>query len=78
MSEAAPQTRILRLPEVRRKVGLGTDSIYRLAREDKFPKPIKLSERASGWVESELDAWLAQRIAARRSDSAPVREQSAA
>ena len=57
--------RILRLPRVLDKTGLGRDSIYRLAREGRFPKPIKLSTQASGWFEDEVDAFLATRAAER-------------
>jgi prophage regulatory protein len=53
--------RVLRLPQVIAKTGLGRDSIYRGAREHWFPKPIKLSERASGWFEDEVDAFLDSR-----------------
>jgi prophage regulatory protein len=68
---AAPQNRrVLRLPQVIEKTGLGRDSIYRGAREGWFPKPIKISERASGWFEDETDAFLARRAA--------LRDQSAA
>ena len=58
--------RFLRLPAVQAKTGLGRDTIYRLAREGKFPKPVKISERASAWVESEVDSHMEQRIAASR------------
>jgi prophage regulatory protein len=57
--------RILRLPDVMRKSGLARDTLYRRARTGDFPKPVKLSERASGWFEDEIDAWLAQRAAER-------------
>ncbi len=59
--------RILRLPAVKQKVGLGTDSIYRGGREGWFPRPIKLSASASGWIESEVESYLSARIAARDS-----------
>lgn len=57
--------RVLRLPAVIEKTGLARDSIYRLAREGRFPKQIKLSTQASGWFEHEVDAFLAQRAAMR-------------
>jgi prophage regulatory protein len=57
--------RVLRLPAVIAKTGLGRDSIYRGAREGWLCKPIKLSERASGWFEDELDDYLEQRAAKR-------------
>lgn len=61
--------RVLRLPAIESKSGLKRDSIYRLAREGKFPRPIKLSERASGWFEDEIDAWLEKRAAERSEQS---------
>ncbi len=57
--------RFLRLPEVESKTGLKRDSIYRGSREGWFPKPIKISERASGWLESEVDKFIGARIAER-------------
>lgn len=35
---------------------------YKLIKDGKFPKPIKLG-RSSRWLESEVEAWLQQRIA---------------
>jgi prophage regulatory protein len=58
--------RVLRLPATMQKVGLGRDAIYRGAREGWFPKPLKISDRASGWLESELDQFIASRAAARK------------
>jgi prophage regulatory protein len=57
--------RILRLPQTIEKSGLGRDSIYRGAREGWFPRPVKLSERASGWFEDEIDAFLEKQAAER-------------
>lgn len=62
--------RFLRMPAVREKTGLGRDSLYRLAHAGKFPKPIKISDRASAWLESEVDQWCASRIAERDAVSA--------
>lgn len=53
-------SRILRLPEVKRRLGLGRDSIYRGGREGWLPKPIKVGKRASGWFEHEIEAYLQQ------------------
>jgi prophage regulatory protein len=58
--------RVLRLPATMQMVGLGRDAIYRGAREGWFPKPLKISERASGWLESELEQFIASRAAARK------------
>ncbi len=59
------ETRILRLPEVMGRVGLKRDSIYRLIRQGRFPKILKISDRASGFLESEIDAFIASRAAGR-------------
>jgi len=56
---------ILRWPDVKKRIGLGRSRVYQLIAVGKFPKQIKLSERASGWVESEIDEWIAARIEAR-------------
>lgn len=64
-------SRVLRLKAVEAKVGLRRDSIYRLAKVGKFPKPVKISERATGWLEHELDEYIARRAAQRNADGAP-------
>jgi len=57
---------VLRLPQVRQRVGLSRSTIYALAASGKFPSPIKLGSRAAGWLASEIDTWLAARIDASR------------
>jgi predicted DNA-binding transcriptional regulator AlpA len=49
------------------RTGFGRDTVYRLARLGKFPKPFKLSEdgNASGWLEAEIDQFIEQRAATR-------------
>lgn len=69
-STTAAGHKVLRLPAVKALVGLGSDSIYRLARDGRFPRPIKLSERASGWLEYEVLAFLQRRIAERDANAA--------
>ena len=64
------EIRFVRLPEVTRLTGLGKSQVYALANAGKFPRPIKLSERCSAWQESEIRAWIAQRIAARNATAA--------
>jgi prophage regulatory protein len=57
--------RLLRLPDVVAKVGMQRDSIYRGVREGWFPAPVKLSQRASAWIESEIDAMIEKRASER-------------
>jgi prophage regulatory protein len=46
--------------------GLGSSMVYQLEAEDRFPKRVHLTARAVGWVEGEVQTWLAERIAHRR------------
>jgi prophage regulatory protein len=57
--------RVLRLRHVEEKTGLKHTYIYMLMAAGTFPKQIKLSPKARGWIESEIDAWIAARIAER-------------
>lgn len=57
--------RLIRLPEVKGMVGLGTTAIYDKIKKGEFPKQVKLG-RLSGWVESEVQAWIGQQIQASR------------
>lgn len=47
------------------RTGLSRSHIYALAQQGKFPKPTKLSERSSAWVESEVQEWIESRIKVR-------------
>lgn len=57
--------RLLRLPDVCKATGLGRAMIYRLQAEQCFPRSVKITEHAVGWIESEVQTWLAERVAAR-------------
>lgn len=59
-------TRIIRKPIVLDRVPLSDTTIWRMVRAGTFPKPINLSPGAIGWVESDVDAWIAARIAESR------------
>lgn len=53
---------ILRRKQVEKRTGLSRSTIYLRIQEGTFPKPINLGERAVGWLENEIEAWLATRI----------------
>ena len=40
---------------------------YELIKQNRFPKPIKIGARSIAFVESEIDAWINERIAERDS-----------
>jgi len=54
-------TAILRLSDVKQLVRLSKSQIYALAARGKFPKPFKLSERASGFDAASVQAWIEAR-----------------
>lgn len=58
------QHKVLRLPAVIDRVGLGRASIYAYMERGDFPRPIKIGDRAVAWRESDVNAWLASREAA--------------
>ena len=57
---------ILRLPQVKTRVGLSRSSIYLAISQGKFPKPVRLGARSVGWLEAEVEAWLSAQIARSR------------
>ena len=59
---------ILRLPAVKDRTGLSRSTIYLRISEGRFPKPISLGDRAVGWIESEINNWLDERIHKSRSN----------
>jgi prophage regulatory protein len=60
-------TRIQRLPAVQRRTGLSRSSIYQQIKEGRFPAPVAIGDRAVGWLEAEVDTWIAECVSARRS-----------
>ena len=61
-TESRRVTRLIRLPEVQHRVGLGRSTIYRWMSEGKFPKPVQLGDYAVAWAEDEVQAWIATRL----------------
>ena len=64
------EARIARRKQVESRTGLSRSSIYAGMAAGTFPKPIRLGAQSVGWLESEIDAWLHERIAASRNPSA--------
>jgi prophage regulatory protein len=53
---------ILRRKQVEARTGLSRSTIYDRIKAGTFPAPISLGEKAVGWIESEVDAWLNAQI----------------
>lgn len=62
MSEPSKKERFLRLSDVIARTGLSRSSIYQKISEGNFPPNINLGSRSVGWLESEIDAWIQDRI----------------
>jgi predicted DNA-binding transcriptional regulator AlpA len=68
-SKSPRPIQILRLPEVCKTTGLGRSMVYQLEAQHRFPARVRISTRAVGWVEEEVQGWLAERILRSRDPS---------
>jgi len=57
--------KLLKRTDITSNLGLSRSHMYALIQKGEFPKPIKLSERSSAWLESEVQDWVESRIASR-------------
>jgi len=62
------QESFIRLKNVEDRTGLKKSMVYDLMSRGEFPKSIKIGERAVAWVESEVDAINAARMAEKSAD----------
>ena len=51
-------SKLLRLVSVKDVTGLSRSSIYAFIEQGKFPKQIKIGERAVAWDELEIQEWI--------------------
>jgi prophage regulatory protein len=61
--------RLIAAKEVCLRTSLSRASLYRLVAQGVFPKPVALHGVRKAWIESEVSAWLASRIAARNGEA---------
>ncbi|WIA61371.1 AlpA family transcriptional regulator [Stenotrophomonas sp. BIO128-Bstrain] len=54
--------RFLRKPEVLSRTGISRSHLYWLMDRGRFPQSIPLSPRVTVWLESDVDAWIANQI----------------
>ncbi|WP_421239150.1 helix-turn-helix transcriptional regulator [Aeromonas enteropelogenes] len=60
----ASELRFMRVREVMEKTGLSKSSIYDLVARGKMPQKVRLGRQVA-FVETEIMAWMAERVAAR-------------
>ena len=65
-----PEPDLLLAPELLKKVRLSLPTVYRLAGQGKFPRPIKIGLSRVAWLRSEIEAWIADRISERDAEAA--------
>jgi prophage regulatory protein len=70
--DTAP-VRLLRLPAVLDRVGLGRSAWYVLIGAGLAPQPVHLGQRCVAWPEAEVDEWIAARIAERGAPTTEAR-----
>ena len=63
-AELPPLNKIIRMPKVREITGLGTTAIYDRIKDGSFPQKINLGSRAIGFLESDIQLWISERIEA--------------
>ena len=59
------QVRLLHIAAVEERCGISRAQIYKLAARGEFPRPAKISERCARWPSTEIDEWIAARLAER-------------
>ncbi|MDA9357540.1 AlpA family phage regulatory protein [Candidatus Thioglobus sp.] len=57
--------KVLKATQVAIYINTCKSQVYKLVKQGRFPKPIKLGDRGSGWLLSEVDAWLQSRVDSR-------------
>ena len=69
VKEVEVPIRIIRMADVQARTGRSRSTIYQWVSDGSFPQPIRLGARAVGWIESEVDAWIREQIAASRGNA---------
>jgi len=70
-SQTRASVAILRRHQVEALTGLGSSSMYAAIAAGDFPKPIRLgNSRSVGWIDQEVQDWIAAQIRASRLTSA--------
>lgn len=62
MTDNTQKEKFLRLSDVKERTGLSRSTIYLNISKNIFPRPISLGARCVGWLESEIDTWIENRI----------------
>ena len=58
--KTAQQRKLLKAQQVAELTSISRSHLHRLARDGKFPKPIKIGENRSAWLESDVQEWISE------------------
>jgi prophage regulatory protein len=62
---------VWRRNRVEQSTGLSRSSIYQKIADGEFPTPIRIGEASVGWISTEIEDWVKDRIAERDRDAKP-------
>lgn len=64
VAEPRPYTgrRLIRMKEVMDRTGLAKSTIYDWMKQGVFPQPVPLGGITVAWLESDIDAWIEERL----------------
>ena len=59
-SHSDQRYKLLKAQDVADLTSMSRSHLHRLARDGKFPKPIKIGENRSAWLESDVQEWISE------------------
>ncbi|CAN5390657.1 hypothetical protein BH11PSE11_BH11PSE11_12330 [soil metagenome] len=62
------QLALSKRPKVEARTGQSRSSIYQQMSEGQFPTPVRIGVRAVAWIDYEIDAMIAARVAGKSTD----------
>jgi prophage regulatory protein len=66
LPESVALHKILKLPTVKALTGLSRSSLYHKISTGDFPRSVSLGSRAVGWLSSDVQTWIADKVYASR------------
>ena len=71
MDNTASIKKFIVLPQVQEQVPSSASHIWRLERAGQFPKRIRLGKNRVAWLQSEVSAWVEDKLASRPNATLP-------
>lgn len=69
MTNSVTQSKIIRAKELAERLSISRVTVWRWARSGLLPAKRKLGPHVSGWLDSDIDAWLASKAPAGAEDT---------